>query len=160
MFRVHPQRFDSSHRDNPAIKRAAADLYGRPLRRLRVRVGGKPTSLYVTAVDEPRMPEPTVQSLLPFLLVRLIDRFAEYEASGRFTPSELRTMRFLAFSGWTLQRIADFESTPDKRVSKQAISARLYGRKGPDGTRWGGVAKKAPEFMKAWEVIKRFGHAR
>jgi len=157
MFRSQRRRFDRSRPDHPAVERATAGHDGRPILHTRIRLSGKRQSLFRTGVDERSEPSSQIQSLLPYLLARLIDVIAQYEASGKFTPIEIRTMRFFVFSGWTEQRIADYESAPNRSVSKQAISSRLYGRKAPGGGRWGGIAKKAPEFIRAWELIKRYG---
>jgi hypothetical protein len=57
-----------------------------------------------------------------------------FEASGRFTPAEIRTMRALALESLTIDEVARAEG-----VSRQAIRARIIGNSRGQG----GLLKKA-----------------
>jgi hypothetical protein len=141
--------WENRSREKTAIETKVAGTDGRPREVDAIRQGGRPR---IAPFFDPNLeytcpgPEPDAESVRQWLAGRVLEKIADYIASGKLTEKELFAIRCLWLQGLSLRRVAQLEGT-----SPQAIRERVEG----SSRGYGGLAKKAPEFYKWWAFKNR-----
>jgi hypothetical protein len=140
--------WENRSRERTTIETRVADQEGRSQDVAAFKQGGQPR---IVPFD-PNLeyvcpgPEPDAESVRQWLAERVLEKIADYIASGNFTEKELFVIRCLWLQGLSLRRIAQLEG-----VKPQAIRERIEG----SSRGYGGLAKKAPEFYRWWSFKNR-----
>lgn len=126
---------------------AVSDLYGHVRNVSPFKRGDEQTATF-RDLDEPEPPpplEPDPIAVRLRLRQLITDAIARYEASGRLTAPQLRTIRALWLDDLPLREFARAEG-----VTGEAVRARVEGSHG-----YGGLKTKAPEFYRWWAFKHR-----